>query len=58
MDYSLALLINIVYALLFVLGFGVMIATVVLFTLAIWHNALRPLLYRMLESKGQRDNSP
>ncbi|MGH2543141.1 MAG: hypothetical protein ACRDIB_10100 [Ardenticatenaceae bacterium] len=53
MDTVLALLLNIVYGFLFFLAFAVMIGTFVLFALALWNNAVRPVLNRLRSSRPE-----
>ncbi|MDQ4075050.1 MAG: hypothetical protein M3220_02250 [Chloroflexota bacterium] len=47
MEILLALLVNIIYGVLFFLAFAVMFLTVALFAMAFWDKVVRPLLNRL-----------
>ncbi|MCB0077481.1 MAG: hypothetical protein KDD73_08630 [Anaerolineales bacterium] len=56
MDSLFSLLLNVVYGLLFATAFVVMVGTVVLFAMATWEKAIKPL--RQRGPSAPRDGAP
>ena len=56
METLVAVLVNLVYGLLFFAAFVVLVGTVVLFTMAAWDKGIKPLLHR--GARDATDSSP